>query len=158
MFKIIPTLLAIFLCLSANARLIQSPYNFSFGFMLAPGNNGIAMKSFLSPKHSLEGVAYVVNSSYEGYEFAGYYNFSMPFDKNDQEMRYGIGAGAHLGFWDEPDNRITVAGPDLQIGIEYTMQRAPFAFSFDWHPSYDVVGRKQLNNLRFGITARFVFK
>jgi len=155
-YKTFALILILLLSTNLQAKLIKKPYKVGIGFQFATGNNGLSLKSFLAPKHSVEGIVYAFNTDLKEVNIAGLYNFTLPFDKNDQEMRFGLGGGAHFGFIKE--DGLWIAGPDLQIGVEYTIQKAPFSLGADWIPSYDILGRNQLNYRKIGFTLRFTFK
>lgn len=154
------TLLLLFIIssISLSAQRVERAYDFSLGFRLGTFNSGFAVKGFLYPHHTLEGIAYILNKEYDGVAFATLYNYNFPLNRRDQSFRIGIGAGAHLGFWESYYEEFTVFGPDFQAGIEYTVEQAPLSVSFDWHPYFDMVGKKESHLATLALTLRLAIK
>ena len=123
--------------------------------------NGITVKHFVSRNNALEGL---VNFRWDGVIVTGLYEWQHPI-AGAPNLDYFVGLGGHIGFfgdddWDDDDDddwdeRSTVVGIDMLVGLEYTFQQAPFSLALDYKPAFNFVGHKQFWGDGFAFSIRF---
>ena len=124
--------------------------------------NGLTVKHFLSRENAVEGI---LNFRWDGVIITGLYEWQQPLP-NARGFDYFLGIGGHVGFFDnyhwkdhkhKYDDRTTVAGIDLILGLEYTFPQAPFTIGLDYKPAFNFIGDDHIwadglaLNLRFNI-------
>lgn len=131
--KTIPVLLfAIFLTVSSvKAQTTGSDYKTALGVKFYP--TGITLKHFITPKNALEGIGYFYN---EGARITGLYEIHGNIN-NAGGLRWYVGPGAHLGFYNNKHGGATAFGVDGVLGLDYKINSAPINLSIDWQPSIE---------------------
>lgn len=125
---------------------------------------GGAFKFLLDPQKNIEILA--LSDINTGLDIHGLFAIFNPFPEMPQNFRYFFGAGAHAGRWTQELINSTKkayfdAGVDGQLGIEFIGRKIPLALSFDWHPVYNVVTKKDDTKaflMRFGLTLKYTYK
>ena len=71
-------------------------------------------------------------------------------------FEFYYGAGANLGSWDYDDGEFTF-GVNGIIGLEYKIREFPLAFSLDYKPNLNVIGKTGFHAADFGLGIRVAF-
>lgn len=126
-------------------------------------SNGLTVKHFISESNSVEGI---LSTRWRGFNITGIYQFNNPLSEAGLNWYYG--AGAHIGFWNgssrynnpwfSEERNYTVIGVDGMIGIEYTFSSVPFNISFDYKPSFNLIGHTGFWGDEFAFSFRFALK
>ena len=109
----------------------SSTYTTALGVKFYP--TGITLKHFISDKHALEGLGYFYNY---GFRVTGLYEIYGDIN-NAPGLRWYIGPGAHLGFYNTKYGGGSSAGVDGVLGLDYKVTNAPLNLSLDWQPSFE---------------------
>lgn len=124
--------------------------------------NGLTVKHFVNRNNAVEGI---LNFRWDGVIVTGLYEWQNPLP-NARGFDYFLGIGGHIGFFDnyywknhnhKYDDRYTVVGVDLILGLEYTFPQAPFTIGLDYKPAFNFIGDNHVwadglaLNLRFNI-------
>jgi len=112
---------------SANS----STYTTALGLKFYP--TGITVKHFITDKHALEGIGYFYNY---GSRITGLYEIYGNIN-NAPGLRWYIGPGAHIGFYNTRYGGGSSAGVDGVLGLDYKFTNAPLNLSLDWQPSFE---------------------
>jgi hypothetical protein len=130
----------IILCMAAalffaNACTAQSKgrsYTTALGVKFLDGA-GISLKHFISERDALEGIGFFWN---QGARITGLYE--LHYDINGAPgLKWYVGPGAHLGFYNTKFGGGTWAGIDGVLGLDYKINNAPLNISLDWQPSFE---------------------
>ena len=116
---------------SVNAQNNSSDYKTALGIKFYP--TGVTLKHFISPKNALEGIGYFFNY---GARITGLYEIHGNIN-NAGGLRWYVGPGAHLGFYNNKYGGGTALGVDGVLGLDYKIGLAPLNFSVDWQPSIE---------------------
>ena len=123
---------AIFLTVaSVNAQKTGSDYRTALGVKFYP--TGVTLKHFVSAKNALEGLGYFYN---EGFRITGLYEIHGNI-ANAGGLRWYVGPGAHIGFYNNKYGGATSLGVDGVLGLDYKINSAPINLSIDWQPSIE---------------------
>ena len=109
----------------------SSTYTTALGVKFYP--TGITLKHFISDKHALEGLGYFYNY---GFRVTGLYEIYGDIN-NAPGLRWYIGPGAHVGFYNTKYGGGSSAGVDGVLGLDYKVTNAPLNLSLDWQPSFE---------------------
>ena len=109
----------------------SSTYTTALGVKFYP--TGITLKHFISDKHALEGLGYFYNY---GFRVTGLYEIYGDIN-NASGLRWYIGPGAHVGFYNTKYGGGSSAGVDGVLGLDYKVTNAPLNLSLDWQPSFE---------------------
>jgi hypothetical protein len=121
-----------FIAYSANSQSLGRSYKTALGAKVWDGF-GVSLKSFVNGNNALEGIGYFGKN---GTRITGLYEIHG--DLGDAPgLKWYIGPGAHLGFYNAKHGGGTVAGIDGVIGIDLKVNRTPINFSIDWQPSFE---------------------
>jgi hypothetical protein len=154
------TSIGVFLiCLMVNAQTNEgSSSTNAVGVKIYPG--AITVKHFTQKNKALEGLGYI---SSDGFRLTGLYEMYYPLGTTEG-LQWFIGAGAHIGVWSEKWklNNPTkesggVLGVDGIIGIDYKIKGAPLNLSFDWQPSFNLIGYNYFESGWGGLAIRYTF-
>jgi hypothetical protein len=120
---------------------------------------GITFKHFISETDAFEGI---LSTRWGGFRITALYEIHRP-TKQYQNLKWYLGIGSHLGYWDnrspfvnDPDNQV-ILGIDGIIGMEYTFDEIPLNLGIDWIPSLNLIGDTSWGKLLIGVSARYVF-
>ena len=106
-------------------------YQTALGVKFYPG--AITIKHFINDNTALEGLGYFWE---RGGRITGLYEIHG--DINDVAgLKWYIGPGAHLGFYNTKYGGGTSIGVDGVLGLDYKFQGAPINLSLDWQPSFE---------------------
>ena len=79
-------------------------------------------------------------------------------------LKWYLGPGAHIGFYntkyttDYPSRQSGVdLGIDGVIGLDYKIKGAPIDLSFDWQPSFNLIGTNYFEGGWGGLGIRYAF-
>jgi hypothetical protein len=144
--------------LSTAQSNLGTNYTTAVGVKVYPG--AISVKHFKQKNKALEGLGYI---SSDGFRLTGLYEMYYPLGSTEG-LQWFIGAGAHIGVWSEKWklNNPTresggVMGVDGIIGIDYKVKGAPLNLSFDWQPSFNLIGYNYFESGWGGLAIRYTF-
>ena len=152
---ILPVLLATALSAQTN---LGSSYKTALGVKVDPG--AVTVKHFTGANTALEGLGYI---SSDGFRLTGLYELHYPLGSVDG-LQWYVGGGGHLGIWSDTwKNRYPTReggmalGVDGVLGIDYKIKDAPLNLSFDWQPSFNVIGYNYFEGGWGGLAIRYTF-
>ena len=133
-------------------------YKTALGVKVYPG--AVSVKHFIQPNVALEGLGYI---SSDGFRLTGLYE--LHYSLGDVEgLKWYIGGGGHMGIWSDswktkyPTREAGLAiGIDGVIGVDYKIKGAPLNLSFDWQPSFNIIGYKYFEGGWGGQGVRYTF-
>lgn len=151
-------ILPLLLASAASAQSMGSDYKTALGVKLCPG--AVTVKHFTGKGKAIEGLGYI---SSDGFRITGLYELHFPLGSVDG-LQWYVGGGAHLGIWSDswknkyPTRDGGVAlGVDGVLGLDYKIQGAPLNLSFDWQPSFNVIGYNYFEGGWGGLAVRYTF-
>lgn len=144
---------------STNAQLNNgSDYTTAIGIKVYPG--AVSVKHFLSTNRAVEGLGYI---SSDGFRLTGLYELHAGIG-TVEGLKWYIGAGGHLGVWSDtwktryPAREGGLAiGIDGVLGLDYKIKGAPLNLSFDWQPSFNIIGYNYFEGGWGGLGVRYTF-
>lgn len=107
-------------------------YTDAIGVKLLDGG-GITYKHFIDDKNALEAIGFFWN---RGTRITGLYEIHHNIN-GVSGLKWYIGPGAHVGFYNKNYGGGTFAGIDGVLGLDYKFNNAPFNVSLDWQPSFE---------------------
>ena len=143
---------------TAQSNVGSSIYKTALGVKFYPG--GITLKHFITDKNALEGIAYFWN---RGTRITGLYEIHGDI-QNADGLRWYIGPGAHIGFYNNKEfegrnyGGKTYIGVDGVIGLDYKIKSAPINLSLDWQPSFEFGDGAGFSGNWGGLGIRYVFQ
>lgn len=143
----------------ANAQMNEgSSYKTALGVKVYPG--AISVKHFIKANTALEGLGYI---SSDGFRLTGLYELHNNLG-NVEGLKWYIGGGGHLGIWSDtwktnyPTREGGLAiGVDGVIGLDYKIKGVPLNLSFDWQPSFNLIGYNYFEGGWGGLGIRYTF-
>lgn len=133
-------------------------YKTALGVKVYPG--AISVKHFLTDKAAVEGLGYVTA---DGFRLTGLYELYNSLG-NVEGLKWYVGGGAHAGVWSDrwktkfPDRPGGLSiGVDGVIGLDYKITGAPLNLSFDWQPSFNLIGYNYFEGGWGGLGIRYTF-
>ena len=160
MKKIIVLLSIIFCGLWAQSQEMNTgtDYTTAIGVKVYPG--AISVKHFIKNHTAIEGLGYFWQY---GFRLAGLYEIHNNIN-GVEGLKWYIGPGAHVGFYntawakDYPSRETGVTiGVDGVLGLDYKIKGAPLNLSFDWQPSFNLVGYSYFEGGWGGLGLRYTF-
>lgn len=153
------TLLVLGTFMYSQAQVNTGPdYKTALGVKVYPG--AITVKHFIKPKAALEGLGYLYA---DGFRLTGLYELHENLGQV-AGLKWYVGGGGHLGIWSDswknryPNREKGVAlGVDGILGIDYKIQGAPLNLSFDWQPSFNLIGYNYFEGGWGGLSVRYTF-
>jgi len=143
---------------TAKAQSMGSSYTTALGVKFYPG--GISLKHFMQPNKAIEGLGYFYS---DGVRFTGLYEIHGDIT-GAEGLRWYVGPGAHIGFWNDEWKRDNprrddgvIIGIDGVVGLDYKIKGAPINLSVDWQPSFTFVGYNYFEGGWGGLGIRFTF-
>ena len=131
----------------------------SIGVKVYPG--AITYKQYKSESVAKELLAYF---NEDGFRLTGLYEKHMPIP-NAEGLQWYVGGGGHFGLWNSswrlrnpPSTAVFAIGVDGVLGLDYKIPNAPLAVSFDWQPSFNLVGHTYVEGGWGGLAVRYTFK
>lgn len=159
MRKAIVSVLALFFVITVSAQSSSansSSYRTALGIKVWDGA-GITLKHFFSGNHAGEFIAYFWR---RGFRLTGLYEIHGNFS-DASGLKWYIGPGAHIGFYDYRDGNHeidgTYVGIDGVIGLDYKFNGAPINVSLDWQPSFEFGDFVGFNGNWGGLGIRYTF-
>ena len=155
MRKVIVLGLSLFLATLIQA---QSKSTNSYSYRTALGvkvwdGGGISFKHFLQDKGALELIGYFWN---RGSRITGLYEIHGPINGADG-LKWYIGPGAHVGFYNTKYGDGSFIGIDGFIGLDYKFKGAPINISLDWQPSFEFGDNRGFTSSWGGLGIRYTF-
>lgn len=141
-----------------NAQTMGSDYSTAVGLKIYPG--ALSVKHFVEYNRAVEGLAYFYN---DGVRITGLYEIHGDIN-GAPGLKWYVGPGAHVGVWNDnwqknyPDRKSGVnLGIDGVIGLDYKFENVPINISFDWQPSFNIVGYTYFEAGWGGLGIRYTF-
>ena len=150
--------LAVILLLSVAASQAQSKSTNSSTYTTALGvkvwdGGGITLKHFFNDRNAGELIGYFWRN---GVRFTGLYEIHG--DINGAEgLRWYIGPGAHIGFYNSKYGDGSFGGIDGVLGLDYKFSGAPINISIDWQPSFEFGDNRGFYGGWGGLGIRYTF-
>ncbi|MEO6406511.1 MAG: hypothetical protein ABIY51_00865 [Ferruginibacter sp.] len=117
--------------LLAQSNVNSQEYKTAFGVKFYPG--AVSIKHFLNEKAAIEGLGYFWN---RGGRITGLYEIHGDI-ANASGLKWYVGPGAHVGFYNTKYGGGTGIGVDGVLGLDYKFKGAPINVSLDWQPSFE---------------------
>ena len=133
---------------SANS----SSYRTALGVKVWDGG-GITLKHFFSGNNAGELIGYFWN---RGARFTGLYEIHGDFN-GAPGLKWYIGPGAHIGFYNTKYGDGAFAGIDGVLGLDYKFRGAPINMSIDWQPSFEFGDNRGFYGNWGGLGIRYTF-
>lgn len=132
-------------------------YRTALGVKVYPG--AVSVKHFIN-NNAIEGLGYI---SSDGFRLTGLYEIHNTLG-NVEGLKWYVGGGGHLGIWsDSWKNRYPTRegglaiGVDGVLGLDYKIKGAPLNLSFDWQPSFNIIGYNYFEGGWGGLAIRYTF-
>ena len=120
----------------AQSNIGSHEYQTALGVKFYPGS--VSLKHFIKPKAAIEGLGYFWN---RGFRVTGLYEFHQDLNITDfPGLKWYVGPGAHVGFYNSKYGGGSSFGVDGVIGLDYKFEKAPVNLSLDWQPSFEFNG------------------
>jgi len=133
-------------------------YKTAVGVKVYPG--AVTVKHFLSGGKAIEGIGYLTS---DGFRVTGLYELHYDLG-NVEGLKWYVGGGGHLGIWSDawknkyPTRQAGMAiGVDGILGLDYKIKGAPLNLSFDWQPSFNLIGYNYFEGGWGGLAVRYTF-
>jgi len=110
----------------------SSSYKTALGVKVWDGG-GISLKHFFNGNNAGELIGYFWS---RGARFTGLYEIHGPIS-GATGLKWYIGPGVHIGFYNTKWGDGTFAGIDGVLGLDYKFSGAPINISLDWQPSFE---------------------
>jgi len=130
----------------------SSSYTTALGVKVWDGG-GISIKHFVSDNNALEGIGYFWS---QGVRITGLYEIHGPIP-GAAGLRWYIGPGAHIGFYNTKFGNGSFAGIDGVLGLDYKFKGAPVNISLDWQPSFEFGDNRGFVGSWGGLGIRYTF-
>ncbi len=150
--------LGIFLLAMVSASQAQSKsykgtsYKNALGVKVWDGA-GISFKHFFSGNNAGELIGYFWT---QGTRITGLYEIHGPIS-GASGLKWYIGPGAHIGFYNTKYGDGVFAGIDGVIGLDYKFNGAPINVSLDWQPSFEFGTGRGFYGSWGGLGIRYTF-
>ncbi|HSU28540.1 MAG TPA: hypothetical protein VLJ68_09180 [Chitinophagaceae bacterium] len=148
--------MGVFLIFFANANAQSrstnsSSYRTALGVKIWDGG-GISLKHFVSGNTALEGVGYFWR---QGFRLTGLLEIHGPV--SGAPLKWYIGPGAHIGFYNSKFGGGSFIGIDGVLGIDFKCRAAPLNLSLDWQPSFEFGDNRGFAGSWGGLGIRYTF-
>jgi hypothetical protein len=114
---------------------------------------GISFKHFFNDKNAGELIGYFWN---QGTRITGLYEIHGAIN-NAGGLRWYIGPGAHVGFYNTKNGGGSFIGIDGVLGLDYKFNGAPINLSLDWQPSFEFGDARGFVGSWGGLGVRYTF-
>lgn len=146
-------LASLFLLQTSYAQInTGSSYKTALGVKIWDGG-GISLKHFVAPTAALEGIGYFWN---QGARITSLYEIHGPIS-GAPGLKWYIGPGAHIGFYNTRYGGGSYAGIDGVLGLDYKFKGAPINMSVDWQPSFEFGTNRGFAGSWGGLGTRYTF-
>jgi len=130
----------------------SSSYRTALGVKVWDGG-GISFKHFLTDQNALELIGYFWN---RGMRITGLYEIHGNIT-GATGLRWYIGPGAHIGFYNTKYGDGAIIGIDGVLGLDYKFSGAPINLSLDWQPSFEFGDNRGFIGSWGGLGIRYTF-
>lgn len=144
--------LVVLASLQSNAQSMGRSYKTALGVKIWDGG-GISLKHFLDGKNALEGIGYFWDN---GVRITGLYEIHGDIS-GAPGLKWYIGPGAHIGFYNNKHGDGAFAGIDGVLGLDYKINKAPINLSIDWQPSFEFGNDRGFVGSWGGLGVRYTF-
>jgi hypothetical protein len=146
-------ILIVFAFLSnVTGQSMGSTYKTALGIKVWDGA-GISFKNFVSANNAFEVIGYFWK---RGSRITGLYEIHGNIT-GARGLKWYIGPGAHLSFYDQKYGDRVAAGIDGVLGLDLKVNKAPINFSLDWQPSFEFADDNTFNGNWGGFAIRYTF-
>lgn len=135
-----------------KAKSGSSSYTTALGVKVWDGG-GISLKHFFSHNNAGELIGYFWS---QGFRLTGLYEIHGDIS-GAQGLKWYIGPGAHVGFYNTKYSGNTFIGLDGVLGLDYKFRGAPINMSLDWQPSFEFGEGRGFNGSWGGLGIRYTF-
>lgn len=149
-----------FLLLAAGLSFSNTTYSQSMGtsYKTALGikvwdGAGVSFKNFVNGNNAVEVIGYFWR---HGTRITGLYEIHGNVT-GARGLKWYVGPGAHLGFYNTKHGGGTTAGVDGVLGLDLKVNNAPLNFSLDWQPSFEFGDGAGFNGNWGGFAIRYTF-
>ena len=133
-------------------------YKTALGVKVYPG--AVTVKHFLKNNVAVEGLGYITT---DGFRLTGLYELHYDLG-NIEGLKWYVGGGGHIGIWSDTwknnyptrENGLAI-GMDGVLGLDYKIKGAPLNISFDWQPSFNLIGYSYFEGEWGGLGIRYTF-
>jgi hypothetical protein len=130
----------------------SSTYTTALGVKVWDGG-GISLKHFFNDRNAGELIAYFYG---HGIRFTGLYEIHGNIE-GATGLRWYIGPGAHVGFYNTKHGDGAFIGIDGVLGLDYKINSAPINISLDWQPSFEFGDHRGFVGSWGGLGIRYTF-
>ncbi len=155
MRKVIVLAAALFFVITSQAQsrsTNSSSYKTALGVKVWDGG-GISLKHFFTGNNAGELIGYFWS---RGARFTGLYEIHGDIT-GAQGLKWYIGPGAHIGFYNTKYGDGAFAGIDGVLGLDYKFRGAPINMSIDWQPSFEFGDNRGFVGSWGGLGIRYTF-
>ena len=135
-----------------NRTAAGQSYQTAIGVKVWDGG-GISLKHFVRTNNALEGIGYFWS---QGFRITGLYEFHGPIS-GAGGLKWYIGPGAHIGFYNTKFGNGSFAGIDGVLGLDYKFNGVPINISLDWQPSFEFGDNRGFVGSWGGLGVRYTF-
>ncbi len=142
----------------ADGQSLGHEYRTAIGVKVWDGG-GLSIKHFVKPNTALEGIAYFWN---KGVRITGLYEIHGNIS-GAEGLKWYVGPGAHVGFYDGDNkyntnnDQATFIGIDGVLGLDYKFNKVPINISIDWQPSFEFGDNRGFYGGWGGLGIRYAF-
>ncbi|TDH26200.1 hypothetical protein EXU57_11970 [Segetibacter sp. 3557_3] len=136
----------------STAQSMGRSYRTALGVKVWDGA-GISLKSFVTPTNALEVIGYFYRN---GSRITGLYEIHGNVG-GAPGLRWYVGPGAHVGFYNKRYGNRAFAGIDGVLGLDLKINKAPLNLSVDWQPSYEFGEDRGFTGNWGGVGIRYTF-
>ena len=129
-----------------------SSYRTALGVKVWDGG-GISLKHFTSNNTAIEGIGYFWS---QGFRLTGLLEIHGLIS-GARGLRWYIGPGAHIGFYNTKYGDGSFGGIDGVLGLDYKFSGAPINMSLDWQPSFEFGDGRGFYGNWGGLGIRYTF-
>ncbi len=141
-------LFLLLLTVSSSLTAVSQYYQDAIGLRANDYYVGLSFKKFTSDRIALD---FTLNADFDsGFGLTGLYEIHEPTGFVDR-LNWYYGFGGHISLWSGTyysygDYSIIGLGVDGVVGIEYSVENIPFAFSLDYIPSFSIITQTKPDN------------
>ncbi len=145
-------LLSVFFAQAQSKSANSSNYTTALGVKVWDGG-GITLKHFFNDRNAGELIGYFWR---DGVRFTGLYEIHGDVS-GAQGLKWYIGPGAHIGFYNSKYGDGAFGGIDGVLGLDYKFSGAPINLSVDWQPSFEFGDNRGFYGSWGGLGIRYTF-
>ncbi|HWC54292.1 MAG TPA: hypothetical protein VG676_11970 [Chitinophagaceae bacterium] len=143
---------SILLVQAQSKSMNSSSYQTALGVKVWDGG-GISLKHFFNVNDAGELIGYFWN---QGSRLTGLYEIHGMIS-GASGLRWYIGPGAHVGFYNTKFGGGSFVGVDGVLGLDYKFRGAPINMSIDWQPSFEFGAGRGFYGNWGGLGIRYTF-